>query len=290
MGDFAARSARMRLLTGVGDERRDSGESSSARRRRPARCRARRQRPVGDALQREARDRGGDRRDPDPGRDQADDREHLGRVLDDAGESRGGQAPVSRSWKPGACSRGNSTSGSAASRRSGTRRSAASGWLAGSAATVRSRSTAQCAARSARSAAAPGRRRPSRADPPSCSRWGARAARPRRRAGRRGSAARSRDDRQQRRPDEVDAQHARGRRRSRGPSPPRRRAGEHRAGVAQERRAGRRQLDAPAGAGQQQHPELRLQRPDLLADSGGWEMCSRAAARRKCSSSATATK
>ena len=48
---------------------------------------------------------------------------------------------ISRSWKPGAWSRGNSTSGSAASRFSGTRRSDASLWALGSAATVRSCNT-----------------------------------------------------------------------------------------------------------------------------------------------------
>ena len=42
--------------------------------------------------------------------------------------------------------------------------------------------------------------------------------------------------------------------------------GEHRPGVAQERLAGRRQLDPPARAGQQREPELVLQRPDLLAE------------------------
>ena len=42
--------------------------------------------------------------------------------------------------------------------------------------------------------------------------------------------------------------------------------GEHRAGVAQEGRAGRRQLDSPARAGEQRAAQLLLQRADLLAE------------------------
>ncbi len=76
-------------------------------------------------------------------------------------------------------------------------------------------------------------------------------------------------DRQQRRADEVDPQQAR----LAGVDPPRGghgdvELGQHRPGVAQERLAGRGQLDAAAGAGQQADAELLLQAGDLLAERG----------------------
>ena len=56
--------------------------------------------------------------------------------------------------------------------------------------------------------------------------------------------------------------------------------GQHRPGVAQERLAGRRQLDASAGAVQQAAAELGLQRLDSLTQRWSGDV-QRAAARRK---------
>ena len=120
-------------------------------------------RPVGHALERQPRDRGRHQRHADPRRHQADDRQHLGRVL----ERRAGGR---RAWP--CCSsagRGTRAPGRGGTARAARRRAAAAepGAAApargrpGSAATVRSRSTTiELELRPApRSAGGPGRRR-----------------------------------------------------------------------------------------------------------------------------------